>query len=740
MIETARVRVRPEAGRLRFDDERGTPLLAGAWAQAVLADGTVFTTEDAETQADDGGHRVSAPGDAARPALHWRVRPEGAGLVLTLALENTLPYALTIERLDVLVAPEGFMRAPAFRLEVAQAGWQSWSFASPAVPLAQHARFGTAPKIAPGLPPSEADRLLSPWATVLRSGERTLLLGFIGATDQQGVVAVQPTPRAHRLTASSHAEAKRVAPGETLSSEPLLLLVDMPEAEAWAHYASALAERHQANPSPHVSTGWSSWYYFFTEVTEEDVRRNLAVLAESRARLPVEVVQLDDGYQTAVGDWLSINAKFPSGMRALADAIHAEGFQAGIWLAPFMVSEASETYRRHPDWVLRDEAGEPINAITNWGARNFGLDTTHPGVEAYLREVFGTIVNDWGFDYLKIDFIYAACLRARRHDPMRTSVQAYRRGLAIVREVVGDRFVLGCGAPFAPSVGLVDGMRVGPDTAPYWAHADLHGAEPALLNAIRSTLAHGWMHRHWYVNDPDCLIVRRQDSQLTCAEVETWASVVALSGGMVILSDDLPKLERDRLAIIPRLLPPSGEAAEPCGPGVGGVPTGMRLAVKRPWETWLVAGLFNWEDQTRPLVFDPAGWGLGDGRRYHLFDLWRGRHLGPFSGPTLLPPTPAHGVRLLSVHADLGRPQLVGSTFHLLGEAVELAEEAWADDTLVLSLTGPGDRRGEIYIYVPDGYDVAEAPAGALGRGRVMEIPFAYRHSETLRLRFERLA
>jgi alpha-galactosidase len=456
--------------------------------------------------------------------------------------------------------------------------------------------------------------------------------------------------------------------------------------------------------------------------------------------MPVDVVQLDDGYQTAIGDWLSLNDKFPSGMRALTDAIHAQGFAAGLWLAPFTVGENSEIYAQHPEWVLRDANGEPINAIHNWDTRNFGLDTTHPGVEAYLREVFGVIVNDWNFDYLKIDFIYSACMRARRHDPQATSVQAYRRGLEIIREVVGDRFVLGCGAPFAPSVGLVDGMRVGPDTAPEWAHADVHGAEPSLLNAIRSTLAHGWMHRRWYVNDPDCLIVRRENSKLTPAEVETWASVVALSGGMVILSDDLSRLEPDRADIIPRLLPPSGEAAAPCGPAMWGVPTAMQWPVARSWERWLVAGLFNWSEETRPLVFDPAAFAMPAGRgAYHLFDLWHRKHLGPQTGPVLLPPTSPHGVRLLSVHRDLGRPQLVGSTFHLLGEAIELVEETWADDALTLRLAGPGQRRGEIYIYVPGGWDVLDAPAGALARGRLIELPLRYVGAEVVTLRFGRV-
>ena len=95
-------------------------------------------------------------------------------------------------------------------------------------------------------------------------------------------------------------------------------------------------------------------------------------------------------------------------------------------------------------------------------------------------------------------------------------------------------------------------------------------------------------------------------------------------------------------------------------------------------------------------------------------------------------------MRLLSVHRDLGRPQLVGSSFHLLGEAVELESETWEEGVMTLALAAPGDRRGELYIHVPDGYDITESPAGAIAHGRLIELPFSYRDRETVLLAFRR--
>lgn len=736
---TAPLAMRFDAAGLTLGAE---PLLAGCHAGVVMSDGTRHTTTDRShlAEAEGTGHRVKLPGDDFRPELHWVVAAdeETGGLRLWLEVRNTMPHPITIERLDVLVSPTGYRAAPMDDLKLAQTGWQSWSYATPPAPIAQQARTATPAVVAPMLPPSEAERFLSSFMTILRDPEgKSLLAGFVSGISQESMIAVQPALDGHRLTASTYLEGMRLAPGEGVRSETLLLLFDRPDPEALETYARTVAKEMNARPQPRITTGWCSWYYFYTNVSEADMLRNLEVLAKERARMPVEVVQLDDGYQTAIGDWLSLNEKFPSGMRHLTDRIHAEGYQAGIWLAPFLVGENSAVYRKHPDWVLRDDQGEPINAQHNWGTRNFALDLTHPEVEEWLREVFRTICHDWNFDYLKIDFIYAGALRARRHDRNATGVQAYRRGLALIREIARDRFVLGCGCPFLPSIGYVDGARVGPDTAPFWSDPDPLGSAPALLNAIRSTLAHGWMHPHWFVNDPDCLIVRSTDTQLTEAEVQTWASVVALSGGMVLLSDEMSKLTPERAAIIPRALPPLGVAAVPRGDRTHlGVSECMQLAVDRPWGKFLVAGLFNWHEVSRSLTFFPEDWEMPGAGRYHLVDLWDGTHHGPLEGPFGLPETAPHGVRLLAVHPDRGRPQLVGSTLHLLGGAVEVRDEAWDGSELSLTLVCAGRHEGELVVYMPEGFRYVGD--GAELTGRTLRVPVSLEGELRVGLRFEK--
>ncbi|HEX8968107.1 MAG TPA: glycoside hydrolase family 36 protein, partial [Chloroflexota bacterium] len=492
--------------------------------------------------------------------------------------------------------------------------------------------------------------------------------------------------------------------GAEVVSEPLLIAQGA-SADLMDQYARSVGEQMHARSPDEVLTGWCSWYQLYTNVTEADVNRNLASLMRHRDQVPLRLVQLDDGYQRAVGDWLEVNEKFPGGMPALVRRIRDHGFAPGVWLAPFLLSARSRMFAEHPDWTVRDAYGKPLNAIDNWGCANFALDTTHPDVLRWLEHVVHTVCEVWGYDYLKLDFLYAAAMRGQRYDPRVTAVGAYRRGLEALRQAAGDRFILGCGAPLIPSIGLVDGMRIGSDVAAYWG-AEGNADGPSLRNATRATLARLWLHGRWWANDPDCVIVRTSDTDLSPAEVQAWASVVALSGGMLFVGDDVSRLNAVELHTVGRLLPPSGVAAQATGPLFNFLPERLHLRIERPWGTWDIIALANWSETPRTVVFNPREFGLPSGW-LHLFDLWSGDYLGRDLDARELGELDPHGVRLLTVHPDLGRPQVVGSTGHLLGDAMDLTHAEWDAGRRTLKLlpanTGPRARRGDLVVYDPDG-------------------------------------
>lgn len=451
------------------------------------------------------------------------------------------------------------------------------------------------------------------------------------------------------LTIRFDLERTPLAAGERIELPPVLFVAGADAQALIVRYAEEVAAEMGARVPDHVPTGWCSWYYFYNRVSEADILANLDDMV--REKHPAEFVQIDDGFQSHTGDWLTPNAKFPSGMKHLADRIRESGYTPGLWLAPFLLNEESAALREHPGMVLKDAAGQTL-FVSTWLGRSAVLDCTNPETEAWLRNVVRTVVRDWGYEYLKLDACsYAAfpATQAVYHAPGTTGPVNLRRGLEIIREEAGDSvFILGCTCHFGPAVGLVDAMRVGPDVKEKWAD----GPNPSVKHAMRLTLQRNWMHMRWWANDPDCLLVREDNTELDEAETRFLATGIALSGGMVVASDDLPKLSSARRAMALTLFPPPGVAAAPLDPSDGPVPRVWRAVLG---EGRSLLGILNWSDSSQWIPWSDL---LAPGEV--AFDTWNGRML-PMGDVFLR----AHEGALWQVSAPGKAPRVVGDSASL---------------------------------------------------------------------------
>ena len=255
---------------------------------------------------------------------------------------------------------------------------------------------------------------------------------------------------------------------------------------------------------------------------------------------------MDDGYQREIGDWLEGRPAFGD-LDEVAQRIIDSGRTPGLWTAPFLVGVESDLAAKHPDWLV----GDAVAAEHHWGQEIRVLDVTHPDAADHLRNVFATL-RARGFAFHKIDFTYGGAMAGRRHEDV-TPIEAYRRGLQLIREGAGDdAVILGCGAPLLPSIGLVDAMRISPDVMPAWA-PDLDDiSQPGMRSALAAGRARAWMHGRLWVNDPDCVLVRPEVER-----PEPWREYLQTLRGLAVSSDPLPRLDAEHLETTRALMVPT---------------------------------------------------------------------------------------------------------------------------------------------------------------------------------------
>ncbi len=485
-------------------------------------------------------------------------------------------------------------------------GYQSWSSSGIAtVGDSRHHRRDDAPSIVrlshqseTVRPPEMPEVATSELFTVLECegcAER-ILVGFIGAAGQFGTVAVTSPERA---TGRLMLDRVALAPGESRELEPLVVFRSEKSIAALAaRWAAMLGHAMGARTGAPYQRGWCSWYHYFHGVTEDAMLANLRVLAAMRNEYPIDVVQLDDGYQSALGDWDSTNAKFPSGLGKLADEIRRAGFTPGLWTAPFLASRDSRLMNAHPDWFIVHESGEPLRAgyNPNWSATEdafaYALDPSHPAFTEHLERLFERLARKLGYSYLKLDFLYAGAAEGRRHYAQDlTRAETLRRGLQAIRRGAGDdAFILGCGCPLGQAVGIVDGMRIGEDVAPYWESTAPQMGVPGTAQALEAVIARSFMHRRLWLNDPDCLMLRAKETGLSDEERHSLAATVAASGGMLLISDDMSLLTRESAILFQAVAAIGAQvdgashddepplAVEPAPPGI---PSTLRILSKR---------------------------------------------------------------------------------------------------------------------------------------------------------------
>ncbi len=331
-------------------------------------------------------------------------------------------------------------------------------------------------------------------------------------------------------------EGSVIAANSEYSNDYICFLSAKKRSDLMEEYAYLINTHH-----PHATimpkTGWCSWYAYYADVTQEHIIENLDIMAKDFPQL--EYLQIDDGYQLHMGDWLTDSDRFANGLKDLCDKIRAKGKKPAIWVAPFIADGKSEVFKTHPEWFIQGPDGKPLKAedVTYGGWREtpwYLLDMSIPAVRERITSIFKTFHTQFGIDYFKLDACYWGAIKGLKyHNAGITAIIHYRLGLDCIRKGVGfNSYILGCNAPFWPSLGLVNGQRITDDV----------DRTPERITQQFNEFRHrNWMANRLWSNDIDCVVTKALPNQqeITPNYYRMLYAMALASGGPVLLGDRL---------------------------------------------------------------------------------------------------------------------------------------------------------------------------------------------------------
>ena len=597
-------------------------------------------------------------------------------------------------------------------------GWQSWNYAgtldiNDACPWSKFGPINHPVRINAGTPqPKMQGHFVSDFYGVFgdRMTRKGFILGFLSQRQVFGTIEGLVDPVHPTLRMWANLDGVSIEPDQTFITDwAYLEIADLTPAEPISNFFEAVAIQNDVKRDQPSPVGWCSWYHAYESVSEKWMMDNINWGTANRERIPLDIIQLDDGYENEVGDWFSWKESFPDGIEPICNTIRAAGFKPGIWIAPFIAKRRSEIARDHPQWILRNRFKFPVNPGFLWNTFPFALDITHPEVMEHLHWIITKFVQEMGFEYLKLDFLYAGALPGSRYDVSRTRAQSLYQALQLMRDAAGEEtLLLGCGCPIGSGIGIFDVMRIGPDVAPRWKPyykgierlLETEQGFPSARNAILTTVNRLPMHKHWWVNDPDCLIVRSSDTHLSQAEVQTLASVIAMSGGALILSDHLPSLSEERVDWFARLIPPLPQSAIAMDWFDTSHPSKLVVDLNGKVGSWKLILLINWADEPTDLYLNFRDFDLDISSHYHLFDFWNERYQRSTAPEIQFKDIPAHGACMLAVREVSSDPQWVGDTLHI-SQGLIVKEWQFESGHLYAQLVLGRESSGKAWIALP---------------------------------------
>ena len=490
------------------------------------------------------------------------------------------------------------------------------------------------------LPQTEGALTVYNMALLTPPQAETVLIAFTSCRRFQGIIRFH----SGEISVVLEAEGISLLPGETWKLEEFMFAMGPDRNSLLESLAEAIRIQHKPRISASPPVGWSSWLSFGHEVTAEQVTGVVDTLKTIPA--PIRIIQVDDGYQEHMGDWLVTRPEFGASLGELAGAIRARGFEPGLWVAPFIADSTSHLFQYHPEWFIRDDNCQPLRSdLVTFGGFGRGdpwyvLDCTHPHVTEYLEDLFRVMRNEWGIKYYKLDALFWAAMRGGRlHDGNKTRIEAYRQGLSAIRRAIGeDSFITAANHVNWASLGLIEGSRTSEDIYPTWKSVKMTSCQSFLR---------AWQNgRLWHV-DPDSVLfagdagLHAFAGELSASELQYHWTSIFMTGGILLSGDDLTLLSTETMGKLD-LMQPTGGA--PVYQDIDNVV----VTVEKPEKIYYAA--FN-RGET------PIDVSIKLRRPAQLRDVWSAKELGRFTDTFAIKQLAPRNAMLLEEDKGIDNPQ-----------------------------------------------------------------------------------
>lgn len=689
--------------RVQLADDDWTPWLINAFARVQLTDGTAIHTSDErfEVKRVGLGRQLSLDFSDKQGVLDmaWTLKMlDNRTATAELTLRNCGRKSLHLQKLDVLVG-RIVAKADPQKRHVLLNGF----VLSPPHPTKR--KEGVTSLTSHETVAIESPPLAAGWLT----GKHNFGHVDLKNLDDQPVVF-----------AWGECNDCELLPGASRTSDLFFLRTHEHPLAEMERFASLAGEINQAKIWP-PRIAWCTWYAgwqrkqmaAYRDGMERGIEQMIPEVKRQFASRGATTMRICDDFLD-YGDWPNKTKMIPGGFDRLARLIDEAGLTPGVWYAPYWAEAESKVLQEHPEWFARDKNGE-IWYETGWQPKSrdttkFAVfDTTRPEVVDYFEQT----ARNWrerGFRYVSTDFLHWALEPDRFHDPTKTKAEMLHAGMAAIRRGLGpDVFYRPINNPLGVAMGIANDTRISGDS---------HGDNPT---AYFRTGEVWFYNRRLWLNDPSAIVCARYGELRDIQWNRMWMSWMALAGTVLTYGEVIDELPEKYVRMYQRIFPNLPVAGRPLdiwenepymlwgmAPGVADGPYelfgvfDLKGEAPGPVELNLDvirARCHGWDHQPQSVPAD-----------YLLWDFWNQKLLKS-DGATLTIDKPQRDCRIFALRANLGRPQLLGTTGHFSCGVVETRDIHWDGETKMLSgrVRGNGGDGTVLFLHLPPGIQVEAA-------------------------------